>query len=572
MAAIITSINPTTRPKDSAAQLLTVTGSGFVQAQTPVVFYDGYTIPTTFVSTTQLTATIPAAAMEIEGTYLVWVEQNGATDVSNDLPFIVGPAGAISTITVTAIAPTTRPKDSADQLITVDGTGFNAGLNPVVIFDGNVLATTFVSATQLTAILPTVRMGIEGTYLVWVHQNGGADVSNDLPFVVGPGATVPAPTIISISPATASIGVATGAITVNGTNLNNAPVVVTVNGVVVVPISIAAGQIVLPSSTFATSGNKIVSITTPGGTVSTVISVAANVSAAPTITNRSPISVQVNAATGPITLSGTNLANAPVTVTVDGVAVVPAAISATEIVLPSQTFATTGVKTIVVTTPDGSANTSITIAAAPVVSTQGRIERKTFFDKGKVSARCYVGAAIPTLFILIDPPNSTPLVWSVQSGAGTFSATVNGQFIPPAFETTSVIRVTDGVNTWTYTVYTVEVLAIVPDYSTECSRDPFLLRSTASDGTPSSRVKGVPRISYKWSFSRREVAEYRTVEASWNQNIGRKPVFVYDPVLGSCDVPRLETDGSVQEFTGKLTRTYESFDSVSFSFETSEVW
>jgi hypothetical protein len=230
------------------------------------------------------------------------------------------------------------------------------------------------------------------------------------------------------------------------------------------------------------------------------------------------------------------------------------------------------VKTIVVTTPDGSANTSITIAAAPVVSTQGRIERKTFFDKGKVSARCYVGAGIPTLFILIDPPNSTPLVWSVQSGAGAFSGTVNGQFIPPAFETTSVIRVTDGVNTWTYTVYTVEVLAITPDFSTECSRDPFLLRSVASDGTPSSRVKGVPRISYKWSFSRREVAEYRTVEAVWERNIGRKPVFIWDPVISVCDVPRPEDSGSIQEFVGKVTRVYESFDSVSFNFSTEEVF
>jgi hypothetical protein len=163
-------------------------------------------------------------------------------------------------------------------------------------------------------------------------------------------------------------------------------------------------------------------------------------------------------------------------------------------------------------------------------------------------------------------------VWSVQSGAGAFSGTVNGQFIPPAFETTSVIRVTDGVNTWTYTCYTVEVLTITPDYSSEGEREPFLLRSKASDGTPSSRTKGVARTNYKWSFSRREVSEYRAVIAVWERNIGRKPVFIWDPVISVCDVPRPEDSGSVQEFTGKVSRTYESFDSVSFNFSTEEVF
>jgi hypothetical protein len=69
----ITSLSPTSAPIDSPSFTLTVNGTGFVP--TSAVNFELYNQPTTYVSSTQLTADIPAAAIAqvVSSTY-VWVD------------------------------------------------------------------------------------------------------------------------------------------------------------------------------------------------------------------------------------------------------------------------------------------------------------------------------------------------------------------------------------------------------------------------------------------------------------------------------------------------------------------
>jgi hypothetical protein len=64
-APTIASVSPTSKPVNSPATLITVTGTGFSSKATVLMNPDngGTAIPTTFVSSTQLTATIPASFM-----------------------------------------------------------------------------------------------------------------------------------------------------------------------------------------------------------------------------------------------------------------------------------------------------------------------------------------------------------------------------------------------------------------------------------------------------------------------------------------------------------------------------
>jgi Bacterial Ig-like domain (group 3) len=64
-APTITAVNPTSKPVNSAATQITVTGTGFAANATVLMNPDlgGTAIPTTFVSATQLSATVPASFM-----------------------------------------------------------------------------------------------------------------------------------------------------------------------------------------------------------------------------------------------------------------------------------------------------------------------------------------------------------------------------------------------------------------------------------------------------------------------------------------------------------------------------
>ena len=173
--------------------------------------------------------------------------------------------------TLSGIAPTSVTAGAADTTITLTGSGFVAA--SVARAGATSLATTFVSPTQLTAVIPSSLLTAAGTLSITVltaAPGGGTSAAQTFTINAAPPTT---PTISSRTPTTAVTNIATGPITIIGTLLTSASV--TVAGVAVTPTSNTATQIVLPTQTFVTAGVKAIVVTTAGGTANTSITVNA---------------------------------------------------------------------------------------------------------------------------------------------------------------------------------------------------------------------------------------------------------------------------------------------------------
>jgi hypothetical protein len=121
----ITSISPAEVQAGSGSFVLTVTGDGFVNGAT--VLWNGAARPTTFVSSTQLTATIPAADIAT------------VTDLQTVSIAVQNPAGSVSnvqTLTVVSAAVTAVQAASAGE-----GTAVTVSVPPAPPSGGGVTAT-----------------------------------------------------------------------------------------------------------------------------------------------------------------------------------------------------------------------------------------------------------------------------------------------------------------------------------------------------------------------------------------------------------------------------------------------
>ena len=173
-----TSIDPTSKTIGDAQFSLTVNGTNFVA--TSVVNFNGSARATTYVSPTQLTATILVTDLTVVGTFPVTVTNpvpGGGT--SNAQAFTVNNPVP----TTTSINPTSKTIGDAQFSLTVNGTNFVAA--SVVNFDGSARATTYVSPTQLTATILVTDLTAVGTFPITVtNPVPGGGTSNAQTFEV----------------------------------------------------------------------------------------------------------------------------------------------------------------------------------------------------------------------------------------------------------------------------------------------------------------------------------------------------------------------------------------------------
>ncbi|MGE0101264.1 MAG: PKD domain-containing protein [Blastocatellales bacterium] len=208
----LTSLDPASALQDSGAFTLTVNGTNFVPSS--VVRWNGANRTTTYVSSTQVTAAIPATDISTAGTAQVTVfnpAPGGGT--SNALTFTITAPNPVPTLT--SLSPSTAVENSAAFTLTVNGTGFVNGA--VVRWDGQARTTNFVSATQLTAqILATDLQGVGQAAVTVFNPAPGGGTSNILNFSIT-ASTSPAPTLTSMNPTVAFAGQPGFTLTVTGT-------------------------------------------------------------------------------------------------------------------------------------------------------------------------------------------------------------------------------------------------------------------------------------------------------------------------------------------------------------------
>jgi hypothetical protein len=299
-APTISSISPATAVAGSGNFTLTITGTNFVNGA--VVRWNGNPRPTTFVSSTQLTAAIPASDIATAGTANV--------TVFNPAPG-GGESGAVTfTInnpapTISSISPATTVAGSGGFTLTITGTNFVT--NSVVRWNGSPRATTFVSSTQLTAAIPASDIATAGTANVTVFNPApGGGTSNTAIFTIQ--ASNPAPTISSISPATAVAGSDNFTLTITGTNFVNGAVV-RWNGSDRTTTFVSSTQLTaaIPASDVATAGTANVTVFNPapgGGESGAVTFTITN--PAPTISSISPATAVAGSGGFTLVITGTN--------------------------------------------------------------------------------------------------------------------------------------------------------------------------------------------------------------------------------------------------------------------------
>ncbi len=284
----ISSIAPTTAIAGGPAFTLTVTGSGFQSGA--AVQWNGSPLTTTFLSSSSLTASVPANLIASPGTAQVTVLSGGVT--SNAVTFTVTAPPVISTI-----SPNAATAGAPGFTLTVNGTGFLS--SSVVHWNGTVLTTRFIRATQLTASVPASLIAAPGTAQITVVS--GPVTSNAVNFTV-----IPAPAITSISPNAATAGGPAFTLTVNGSGFGS-DAVVHWNQTALATSVVSANQLTAPvlASLIATVGTAQITVSSGGVTSNAV---AFTIVAGPAIGSVSPSSAAAGGPAFTLTVNGTAFA------------------------------------------------------------------------------------------------------------------------------------------------------------------------------------------------------------------------------------------------------------------------
>lgn len=212
----MTSISPTSATSGSGPLTLTVDGSNFIAGGLgSVVRWNGVNLATTYVSPTQLRATLTEANLGSSGTAAVTVfnpAPGGGTSAEQQFN-VIAPVP-----TTTSISPTTVTAGTAAFTLTVNGTNFIR--NSVVHWNGSERVTTYRSATQLTAAITAADISAASTALVTILNPapGGGGSNAQALNVSWPPPIVPV--LSSMFPATAVIGSPGFTLAVNGSNFD----------------------------------------------------------------------------------------------------------------------------------------------------------------------------------------------------------------------------------------------------------------------------------------------------------------------------------------------------------------
>jgi hypothetical protein len=149
-------------------------------------------LPASFGSLTTTVCTVSGATVTLVslGTCTIQATQAGNTNYAVATP--VNQSFQVTPPAISSLNPVSAAPGGAAFTLTVNGTGFVSGA--VVDWNGTALATTFVSATQLTASVPAALIASAGMATVTV-VNPGAVTSGGVGFPIqaGPAATAVLP-------------------------------------------------------------------------------------------------------------------------------------------------------------------------------------------------------------------------------------------------------------------------------------------------------------------------------------------------------------------------------------------
>ena len=171
---VVMTLSPQSVTAGNPTFTLTVNGTGFEASST--VEINGVVMQTTFVNSTQLTASVAASFLVAPGILQISVV-NPPNLRSNISIFPVG------SIFISSLSPNSVKAGGAAFTLTVSGALFTS--SSVVEFNGSALSTTFVNANTVTAAVPASAIASPGTVQVDV-ANTAFLKTGPFPFTITP--------------------------------------------------------------------------------------------------------------------------------------------------------------------------------------------------------------------------------------------------------------------------------------------------------------------------------------------------------------------------------------------------
>ncbi len=350
-APTVSGLSPASANAGGAAFTLTVNGTNFVSGAT--ILWNGQALaPTTVVSATQLTATVPVNLIASPGAVNVAVSQSSG--ISGVVPFTVNSVAP----TITSLSPATTAAGGLDFPLTVNGTNFAS--DATVYWNSTQLATTPGTSTQLTATVPANLITTATTASITVRESAGT--SPAATFTV----TAPAVTITGLNPSSVNVGSGAFSLEVDGTNFvsgatvkwNGTALNTTFGGQTKLTAAVTADLV-------ATAGPVSITVTELGGT-SAAQTFTINALGAPTISSLSQVTASPGSTGVTLTIIGTNFDSSAV-VNWGATPLTPTNITSTQltVAIPDNLLTTVGTVNVTVKTNAGeSASMTFTIATS----------------------------------------------------------------------------------------------------------------------------------------------------------------------------------------------------------------
>lgn len=269
----ISSISPAFVIQGSGSFTLVVNGTNFVSAST--ILFGAQTEPTTFVSSTQLTASVPGSAIVTAGPVSVFVntpKPGGGNSTSAIFNVYLPPP------TISSISPSSAIAGSPGFALAIFGTNFVSG--STANFGGASRSSVFVNSGQITVAVSSSDILNQGTINVSVTNpfgvnNAGGGTSSALTLTVLPANSQP--TIGALIPASATAGGPSFTLTITGTGFSSSSVVTfgskPVTSAYQGPSEIRA---TIPASAIAMAGTPLVTVSNPGSNPSVAVSFTIN--------------------------------------------------------------------------------------------------------------------------------------------------------------------------------------------------------------------------------------------------------------------------------------------------------
>ena len=348
---VISSVTPNSTTVGGGAVTLVINGANFTTDS--IVRWNGANLATTFISPTQLNATLPADHMTVAGTAEIVVFNpafGGLT--SNAVTFtITNPIPVL-----TSISPTSVEAGHAGFTLTATGSNFVAG--SVIRLNGVDLVTNRLSGTQLTAAIDASRVAAAGTANITVFTpapGGGETVPRT--FTI----TKLVLTLTGLTPSPVIAGGGGFTLTATGTNFP-ATSVIQWNGADLATTWVSSTQLTanVQASKIATAGTVSITVrdTVPGGETSQVITLSIN-NPAPVLTSFTPSSAIAGDNAFTLTVTGSSFIPASV-IRWNGTGLTTTFVSSTQLTayIDTSRLATGGTQSITIFNPTPGGGTS----------------------------------------------------------------------------------------------------------------------------------------------------------------------------------------------------------------------